>query len=73
MRKIFDVRCPEGHVTEVFGYSDDTFRCGECGQEAKRIISPIRCKLEGVSGDFPSASDKWAKRHERAAKRGDND
>lgn len=73
MRKIFDIRCPEGHVTEAFGYSDDTFRCGECGQEAKRIISPIRCKLEGVSGDFPGEAMKWAKRHERAAKRGDND
>jgi hypothetical protein len=72
MRKIFDVRCPSGHLTEVFGYLDDTFRCGECGQEAKRIISPIRVSLEGTSGDFPSAADKWAKRHEKAAKRVDN-
>jgi len=72
MRKIYDARCSAGHVTEVFGYSDETFRCGECNLEAKRIISPIRCQLEGVSGDFPDAAAKWARRHEKAARRGDN-
>ena len=41
MRKIFDVRCRNcGEVHEEFGYLDDTFRCGSCGGEAKRIISP---------------------------------
>lgn len=73
MRKIFDVKCPDGHITEVFGYADDPFRCGECGSEAKRIISPVRCKLDALSGDFPDAARKWAKMHEREAKRGGND
>lgn len=73
MRKIFDARCNSCEaVTEVFGYADDAFRCGECGGEAKRIISPIKCRLEGVSGDFPGAAMKWQRDHERAAKRGDN-
>ena len=62
MRKIFDVRCRDcGEVHEEFGYLDDTFRCGSCGGEAKRIISPVQCQLEGTSGDFPGAAMKWAK------------
>lgn len=73
MRKIIDVRCHDcGAVHEEYGYLDDTFRCGSCGGEAKRIISPVRCKLEGVSGDFPGAAMKWARDHERRAKQGDN-
>lgn len=74
MRRIYDVRCTAcSEVTEAFGYADDTFRCGTCGSEAKRIISPVRSKLDGTSGDFPTASQKWADMHRREAKRGDND
>jgi ribosomal protein S27E len=73
MRRLYDVRCSDClDVTEAFGYSNDIFRCGTCGGEAKRIISPVRCKLEGVSGDFPGEAMKWVKRHERAARNGDN-
>jgi Zn finger protein HypA/HybF involved in hydrogenase expression len=62
MRKIFDVRCTAcNHVQEEFGYFDDAFRCGECGGVSKRIISPVKCELEGVSGDFPGAAIKWAR------------
>ena len=64
MRKIIDVRCKTcGNVQEEFGYLDDTFRCGSCGGEAKRIISPVKCTLEGVSGDFPGAAMKWERQH----------
>ena len=66
MRKIFDVRCSScGNVHEEFGHLDDAFRCGECGGESKRIISPIRCQLDGTSGDFPGEAMKWAKRHQK--------
>jgi Zn finger protein HypA/HybF involved in hydrogenase expression len=62
MRKIIDVRCRDcGEVHEEFGRLDDTFRCGSCGGEAKRIISPVKCSLEGTSGDFPGAAIKWAR------------
>ncbi len=62
MRKIFDVRCTSClHVQEEFGYFDDAFRCGECGGVSERIISPVRCELEGVSGDFPGSAIKWAR------------
>jgi Zn finger protein HypA/HybF involved in hydrogenase expression len=64
MRKIIDVRCRDcGEVHEEFGNLDDTFRCGSCGGEAKRIISPVRCTLEGVTGDFPGAAIKWERDH----------
>lgn len=73
MRKILDARCVDcGHVQEEFGYLDDTFRCGSCGGEAKRIISPIKCQLEGVSGSFPGAAMKWERDHVRRANQGGN-
>lgn len=73
MRKIIDVRCKAcGNVQEEFGNLDDTFRCGSCGGEAKRIISPIRCSLDGASGDFPGEAMKWEKRHNSAKGRNYN-
>lgn len=66
MRKIFDVKCKDcDKVTEVFGYLDDTFEC-ECGGEAKHVISPVRCKLNGSSGDFPRAARRWEREHTKA-------
>lgn len=71
MRKIFDARCTScNHIDEVYGYREETFRCTVCSSESKVIISPIRCQLEGTSGDFPGAAMKWARDHEKAAKRG---
>jgi hypothetical protein len=73
MRKIIDVRCEScDHVQEEFGYLDDAFRCGECGGVSKRIISPIRCSLDGASGDFPGEAMKWEKRHNSAKGRNYN-
>ena len=70
MRQIFDVRCNScSHVEEVFGKLDDTFRCSVCASDTKRIISPVRCKLEGMSGDFPGAAFKWQRQHEAAGRK----
>ena len=66
MNRIYDARCLDEdcrEVTEVFGKVDDVFRCGVCGGASKRIISPVRCSLEGVTGDFPGAKFKWDKAH----------
>lgn len=66
--KLFDARCDTcGHVDEVFGELSDTFRCALDGCEgiAARIISPVRCHLNGASGDFPGESLKWERRHRR--------
>ncbi len=43
--------------------------CPLCGQDGYMVLSPTRSKLEGVSGDFPTAYDRWTKMHEREAKR----
>ena len=67
MRKIFDFQCPKGHVTEELVESETSIQC-ECGRRAQRIISPIRCQLEGYSGDFPGAAAKWIREHEKGAR-----
>ena len=66
MRRIFDFKCPDGHVTErLIDVDLRRIRC-ECGKEAKRITSPVKCMLDGASGDFPGAHMKWVKEHESA-------
>jgi hypothetical protein len=69
MRRIYDVRCVDDNcksITEVFGREDDDFRCGACDSPAKRIVSPVTCQLEGVTGHFPGAAFKWERRHSSA-------
>jgi len=68
MLKLFDFKCPDGHITEELVESQMTIPC-DCGLEARRILSPIRCKLEGRTGDFPGAALKWAKEHEKEARK----
>lgn len=70
MRRIYDVRCTScSEISEVFGRATDEFRCGACDAPAKRIISPVKCHLEGVSGSFPGAAMKWEREHTKAGKR----
>lgn len=70
MLRRFDFQCENGHVTEHF--VKNTIReteCPECGQPSRRLISPVASKLDGTSGDFPGEALKWAKRHEKAARK----
>lgn len=66
MKMLLDFRC--GNSNEVFERLEDsstrTVRCA-CGGEAKRIITPIRCSLDGASGDFPGAHYRWIREHEQ--------
>jgi hypothetical protein len=69
MKRIFEFRCDKDHLTEKL--VDDEVRsieCPHCRNEASRIISSPRISLEGITGAFPSAADKWARKHEQAAK-----
>ena len=69
MKRIFEFRCVKDHITEKF--VDDAVRsveCPHCHNEASRIISSPRIKLEGITGAFPSAADAWARKHEQAAR-----
>ena len=63
---LYDFTCSNNHTTEHFVSSDTKeVVCPECGLKPKRVISKTSFKLEGTSGDFPTAADKWARRHEK--------
>lgn len=36
--------------------------CPNCDSDARFIISAPRIDLEGISGDFPGAYDRWEKK-----------
>lgn len=69
MRRMFEFVCEDGHISEAL--VEDTCRelaCRACGKSATRIVSMVRTKLEGLSGDFPTAYDAWErKRSEKLA------
>lgn len=67
--RLFDVRCTECNTeSEVFVKSDNITPDCSCGGAQTRLIRPVRFELEGITGDFPTAYDQWAKKHEQAAK-----
>lgn len=62
--RVFDFRCPLGHVTEHFVDAEiEEVQC-YCECVAKRQIAAPRFALDGCSGDFPTAADAWEKRRE---------
>ena len=66
-RRLFAFSCVEGHESEALVYPDtQEIHCRQCGEPAQRIITPVRSKLEGISGDFPTAYANWSKVHEQA-------
>jgi len=67
MLRRYDFKCTEcNHIEEQWVDSSDEFAtCPECGNTAKRIISPVSTKFNGTG--WPDADDKWARDHERAA------
>ena len=66
-RRMFDFKCEEGHTTERFiDTTIESVECEVCGEKAVKIISPVACKLDAISGDFPGESIKWARKHENS-------
>jgi hypothetical protein len=64
-KRMFEFVCVKGHNTEK--YVDETVtvvECAHCGNDASRIISTPRIGLDGICGDFPTASDAWVRRRE---------
>ena len=65
LRIFRDFKCPNGHVTEHFLSNDiDVTRC-DCGEEARKVISPVKSVLDPISVGFAGATMKWAKDRER--------
>lgn len=62
MKRIFDFLCSNNHVTEAL--VDDTLyetQCRQCSEVSIRQISAPQFKLDGCSGDYPTAADRWVK------------
>lgn len=70
MKKIREFKCPgHGVFDELAEDNMNTASCPACGCDSPRIMSVPNFKLEGVSGDFPTAADKWANDHEKRARK----
>ena len=62
MKIMSDFLCGEGHVTEAL--RDDSVRtisCPICGKDAVKAVSAPTIKLEGFTGAFPDAYDRWTR------------
>lgn len=70
MKKLFDVLCPNDHLTEAWLESGEReTKCSTCGEVATRQISAVRSTLDVVSGEFPGATAKWLRdRNSKMAK-----
>lgn len=65
---LFDFRCKSCNKVEEHWVSSDihTVEC-QCGEVATRCVGGTVI-LDPISGDFPGATMKWARHHEKAAK-----
>jgi putative FmdB family regulatory protein len=69
MFKRYDFKCTScSNIEEQWVESlEETAECSKCWGTSQRIISPIRTQFKG--NGWPDADDKWAKDHEKAAKK----
>jgi len=62
---IYEYECTKcGNISEhlvPMKFRDNTQECPECSSPTVVIISAPQIRLEGISGDFPSAYDRWEK------------
>ena len=70
MKVIRDFLCSScGTVSEAYVDTEfNSIECPECHGDAVRQLSMPMVKLEGVTGDFPGAFDRWARIREENAK-----
>jgi hypothetical protein len=70
MKILNDFLCDDGHVTEALrDDSEQSIVCPVCGKAAVKTLATPQIKLEGFTGAFPDAYDRWAKvRAERLTK-----
>lgn len=69
MKRIYDFKCPNGHKFEKFIDSEvRKVSCDICKQESTRLVSCTTFVLDPISGDYPTATRKWAKMREERIK-----
>lgn len=62
-KRLFEFACGEGHITERLVDSETRTVLCHCFSEAERIVSAPQIKLEGFTGAFPGAYDRWERVH----------
>lgn len=66
---LFDFQCTQcNHKFEVLIDSkerDQPIPCEVCTEDAKRVISPVRVRLEGITGHFPTAYNQWERKRKQ--------
>jgi len=64
-----DFICPDGHVQEKFLDNKlKASKCDICGQGSVKKQAAIRFRLDGTSGDFPTASAAWERKRKEQLK-----
>lgn len=68
---IYDFKCTscaniKEHIVRIKDRGN-TKECPDCGGTSEYQIGTPQIKLEGISGDFPTAHDRWAKLHSKRA------
>lgn len=62
MKILNDFKCRNDHVTEALREdSVEAIVCTHCGMNAVKLLAAPRSNLEGFSGAFPDAYDKWTR------------
>lgn len=70
MIRVYEYTCPTHGKFEQFALGRKEYvLCPECGEVSEPALSAPRSKLEGITGDFPTAADAWARKHVEAAKK----
>ena len=63
MKRMFEFVCESGHRMEkLIDYEAKSVPC-DCGELSYRVISTPAIKLEGWSGSFPGAANRFEKSH----------
>ena len=69
MRIMADFQCPDGHVNEFFVDNEvKQVECTDCSLPAYKLISPVRNKIDPISGNNVGATMKWMKMREQKLK-----
>lgn len=70
MIKVFDFLCTHcNRVEEKFTVDDVVSHCSLCGKEETKLITSMNFKLDGTDPSYTTEWDRWAKVHEKEAKR----
>jgi putative FmdB family regulatory protein len=70
---LYEYKCETGHLFDDFSSvaERNNKECPDCAGKARTLISAVRLDYYrmGTDSSLPTAWDKWAKMHEKEAKR----